>query len=185
MTVNQVIEEILAAFKMGGDLDYGENISMREHMLQTACLAEQGGGEERLIVAALLHDYGHLICGRPNDIFSEGSDNFHEKVGAQALEKWFDEEIVGAIRLHVDAKRYLCAASPKYMAMLSDASITTLGVQGGPMNSKEMDSFREQTGHKMALRVRVYDDLGKEPRMQRPELEYYVPMLRRCLSAKT
>ena len=170
---------------MGGDLDYGENISMREHMLQTAHLAEQGGGEERLIVAALLHDYGHMVCDRPNNIFSEGSDNFHETIGAQALESWFDEEIVGAIRLHVDAKRYLCAANPKYLAKLSDASITTLGVQGGPMNREEMVEFREQVGYKMALKIRIYDDLGKEPRMLRPDLLYYVPMLRRCLSAKT
>ena len=185
MSANQVIEEILGAYETGGDLDYGENISMREHMLQTACLAAQGGKEERIIVAALLHDYGHLICDQPNNIFSEGSDNFHEVVGARALENWFDEEIVGAIRLHVDAKRYLCAATPKYMAKLSEASITTLAVQGGPMNSAEMAEFREQTGYKMALTVRVYDDLGKEPRRLRPELPYYVPMLRRCLSAKT
>ena len=184
MSVNQVIEEILGAYETGGDLDYGENISMREHMLQTACLAERGGGKERIIVAALLHDYGHLVCNHPNNIFSEGCDNFHETAGARALENWFDEDIVGAVRLHVDAKRYLCATNPKYMARLSDASITTLGVQGGPMNSEEMVGFREQVGYKMALTIRVYDDLGKEPKMLRPELEYYVPMLRRCFSAQ-
>jgi len=182
VSVNQIIEEILSAFESGGDLDYGENISMREHMLQTACLAEQGGNDERTIVAALLHDYGHLVCNQPNDIFFEGSDNFHETLGARALEGRFDEEIVGAVRLHVDAKRYLCAANSKYRTKLSDASIMTLAVQGGPMNSEEMARFREQTGYKMALTIRVYDDLGKEPRMQRPELLYYVPMLRRCLS---
>jgi predicted HD phosphohydrolase len=185
MSVNQIIEEILGAYETGGDLDYGENISMREHMLQTACLAEQGGNEERIIVAALLHDYGHLVCDQPNNIFAEGSDNFHETVGARALESWFDEGIVGAIRLHVDAKRYLCAANPKYLAKLSDASITTLGVQGGPMNREEMVGFREQVGYEMALTIRVYDDLGKEPRMLRPKLPHYVPMLRRCLSART
>ena len=183
MTINQVIAEILGAYETGGDLDYGENISMREHMLQTACLAERGGRDERIIVAALLHDYGHLVCDQPNNIFSEGDNNFHETVGARALENWFDEEVVGAIRLHVAAKRYLCAANPKYMSRLSDASITTLAVQGGPMKSEEMVEFREQAGYRMALTIRVYDDLGKEPKMQRPELEYYVPMLRRCLSA--
>ena len=185
VTAINVIEEILGAYETGGDLDYGENISMREHMLQTAHLAEQGGGEERLVVAALLHDYGHLVCDQPNNVFAEGRDNFHEIVGALALENWFDEEIVGAIRLHVDAKRYLCAATPKYMTKLSAASITTLGVQGGPMNREEMVEFRELIGYKMALQIRIYDDLGKEPRMLRPELPYYVPMLRRCLSAKT
>ena len=185
MTVDQIIEEILGAYETGGDLDYGENISMREHMLQTACLAEQDGHEERVIVAALLHDYGHLVCDQPNDIFSDGIDNFHETIGARALQNWFDEGIVGAVQLHVNAKRYLCAANPKYMAKLSDASIMTLKVQGGPMNSEEMLRFREHAGYEMALTIRVYDDLGKEPRMQRPELLYYVPMLRRCLSLKT
>ena len=183
MTANRVISEILGAFETCGDLDYGENISMREHMLQTACLAERDGRDERVIVAALLHDYGHLVCNQPNNIFSEGRDNFHASVGARALENWFDEEIVGAVRLHVDAKRYLCATNPKYIARLSDASITTLEVQGGPMNGEEMLGFREQVGYKMSLIVRVYDDLGKEPKMSRPELKYYVPMLRRCLSA--
>jgi len=177
------IEEILNAYEACGDLDYGENISMREHMLQTACLAERGGHDERVIVAALLHDYGHLVCNQPNNIFSEGNDNFHESIGARALGQWFDKEIVGAVRLHVDAKRYLCGKNPKYLTKLSEASITTLAVQGGPMNSEEMLGFREQAGYKMALTVRVYDDLGKEPTMSRPELEHYVPMLRRCLSA--
>jgi predicted HD phosphohydrolase len=181
MTVNQVIEEILGAYETGGDLDYGENISMREHMLQTACLAEQDGNEERIIIAALLHDYGHLVCQQPNDIFAEGGDNFHQVLGARALENWFDEEIVGAVRLHVDAKRYLCAANNNYLARLSDASITTLGVQGAPMNNEEMIEFRKHAGYKMALTIRVYDDLGKVPGMPRPELEYYLPMLARIL----
>jgi predicted HD phosphohydrolase len=180
MIADQIIEEILGAFEAGGDLDYGENISMREHMLQTACLAETDGHDERSIVAALLHDYGHLVCNQPNDIFFEGSDNFHETLGARALEGWFDEEIVGAVRLHVDAKRYLCAANPQYRAKLSDASIMTLEVQGGPMNAEEMARFREHTGYEMALTIRVYDDLGKEPKMARPDLPHYVPMLRRC-----
>ena len=185
MSVDQIIEEILGAYETHGDLDYGENISMREHMLQTACLAETDGNDERNIVAALLHDYGHLVCDQPNDIFSEGNDNFHEVIGARALQNWFDEEIIGAIRLHVDAKRYLCGANPKYLGKLSDASITTLAVQGGPMNHDEMAEFREQVGYKMALTVRVYDDQGKQPIMLRPELPHYVPMLRRCLLAKT
>jgi predicted HD phosphohydrolase len=185
VSVNQLIEEILGAFETRGDLDYGESISMREHMLQTACLAETDGNDERIIVAALLHDYGHLVCDQPNNIFSEGSDNFHETIGARALENWFDEGIVGAVQLHVDAKRYLCAANPKYTAKLSDASIMTLEIQGGPMNAEEMLRFREHAGYKMALTIRVYDDLAKEPRMERPELPYYVPMLRRCLSART
>ena len=182
MSPDEIIEEILAAFAASGHLDYGENISIQEHMLQAAFIAESKGEDDAVVVATLLHDYGHLVCNMPNNTFEDGIDNYHEEVGAKALENWFDEDIVGAVRLHVDAKRYLCAATPGYRDKLSPASITTLEVQGGPMNEDEMAAFREQKGHHLALKVRVYDDLGKEPQMERPELEHYVPQLRACIS---
>jgi phosphonate degradation associated HDIG domain protein len=177
-----IIDEILAAFAASGHLDYGEHISMQEHMLQAACLADRKGEDDAVVVATLLHDYGHLVCNMPNNTFEAGIDNYHEEVGAKALENWFGDDIVGAVRLHVDAKRYLCAATPAYRDKLSQASITTLEVQGGPMNDAEMEAFREQPGHRLALKVRVYDDLGKEPQMERPELDHYVPKLRACIS---
>jgi predicted HD phosphohydrolase len=180
-STDTVIEEILAAFAACGHLDYGEHISMQEHMLQAACFAEHNGEDDAVIVATLLHDYGHLVCNMPNNTFDEGIDNYHEEVGAKALESWFGDEIIGAVRLHVAAKRYLCAASPGYRNKLSEASIITLEVQGGPMNDDEMAAFCRQPGHRLALKVRVYDDLGKEPRMDRPELDYYIPKLRACI----
>ncbi len=178
----EIVEEILAAFAASGHLDYGEHISMQEHMLQAAFLAENKGEDDAVVVATLLHDFGHLVCNMPNNTFEDGIDNYHEEVGAKALENWFDEDIVGAVRLHVAAKRYLCAATPAYLEKLSQASITTLEVQGGPMNDDEMAAFRQQAGHQLALKVRVYDDLGKEPQMARPELEHYVPKIRACIN---
>jgi predicted HD phosphohydrolase len=175
LTPDEIIDEIRKAFAACGHLDYGESISMQEHMLQAACLAEKSGEDDAVIVATLLHDYGHLVC-------NNGIDNYHEDIGAKALENWFEEDIVGAIRLHVDAKRYLCAATPAYRDKLSEASITTLEVQGGPMNEEEMAAFREMSGYRLALKVRVYDDLGKEPQMERPDLDYYVPKLRACIN---
>ncbi len=83
---------------------------------------------------------------------------------------------------NADAKRYLCTATPAYRDKLSPASITTLEVQGGPMNEEEMAAFREKSGYRLALKVRVYDDLGKEPQMERPELDYYVPKLKACIN---
>lgn len=147
-------------------------------MLQTAYLAEQNGEENRVVAAALLHDYGHLICNMPNSIFDEGRNNHHEAIGAVALEGWIDDEIAEAIRLHVDANRYLRAANPAYREKLSDASITALGIQGGPMTAQEMLEFRQQKGHKLAARIRVYDDLGKMAEMERPELAHYVPKIK-------
>jgi predicted HD phosphohydrolase len=182
MNADQVIEEILNAYATCGHLDYGEHISMQEHMLQAAHLAERNGESDTVVVATLLHDYGHLICNMPNNTFEDGMDNFHEQLGAKSLENWFGKEIIGAIALHVDAKRYLCSASPGYRNKLSQASITTLAVQGGPMNEQEMTWFREQKGHQMALKVRIYDDQGKDPHMERPGLDHYIPMLRKCMT---
>ena len=182
-SAEEVVEEILAAFAASGHLDYGEHISMQEHMLQAAFLAESQGERDAVVVATLLHDYGHLVCNMPNNTFEEGIDNFHEEAGANALQNWFGEDIVGAVRLHVDAKRYLCAATPAYLEKLSQASITTLEVQGGPMNEEEMEVFRQQAGHRLALKVRVYDDLGKEPQMERPGLDHYISKIRACIAA--
>jgi len=176
------VNEILAAFAANGHLDYGENMSMQEHMLQTAHIAEQDGADARLIVAALLHDFGHLVCNMPNDTFLDGHDNHHEEIGADALAKWFDEDIVNAVRLHVAAKRYLCGSNPAYFDKLSDASKLTLEIQGGPMNDAEIQAFRSQPGHEMAVRVRVYDDQGKVQDMERPELGHYLPAIRKCLA---
>ena len=176
-----VIEAILNAYAACGHLDYGEHISMQDHMLQTAHLADCKGENDTVVVASLLHDYGHLICNMPNNTFEDGMDNFHEQLGAKSLENWFGEEIIGAIALHVDAKRYLCSASPGYRDKLSQASITTLAVQGGPMSKQEMFRFREKKGYQMALKVRIYDDQGKDPQMERPELDHYIPMLRKCM----
>lgn len=177
-----IVDEILAAFAANGHLDYGENMTMQEHMLQTAHIAAQNGGDERLVVAALLHDYGHLVCNMPNDIFLDGHDNHHEIVGADALANWFDDDIVNAVRLHVPAKRYLCGSNPAYFDNLSDASKMTLEVQGGPMNEEEIAAFRALPGHDMAVRVRVCDDQGKVPGMDRPGLERYAPIIHRCIS---
>ena len=182
LSADELLQDILAAFAACGHLDYGESISMQEHMLQSAYLAECKGENDALIVATLLHDYGHLVCNMPNNTFEVGVDNYHEEAGANALQKFFGEEIIGAIRLHVAAKRYLCAATPAYYDKLSPASVTTLEVQGGPMNEQEMAEFRTLAGHRMALKVRVYDDLGKEPQMQRPELEHYIPKLKACMT---
>ena len=182
--VDSIVKEIRDAFATNGHLDHGENISMQEHMLQAAWLAEQDGADERVVVATLLHDYGHLVCDLPRDTLVDGYDNHHESLGADALSNWFEEDIVNAVRLHVAAKRYLCGSNPGYRDELSDASKTTLEIQGGPMTGDELFAFRNLPGHDMAVQVRVYDDRGKINGMERPELDHYVPMIRRCLGGR-
>ena len=100
------------------------------------------------------------------------------------LEIRFAEDIVNAVRLHVAAKRYLCGSKPAYFDKLSEASKMTLEIQGGPMTDEEIFAFRNQPGHEMAVQVRVYDDRGKVNGMERPELDHYVPMIRRCLNSR-
>jgi predicted HD phosphohydrolase len=181
MNDNDVLQQISTAFEACGHLDYGERISMEEHMLQTAWIAERDGADIRTVVASLLHDYGHLVCNMPNNTFEQGDDNFHEDIGADAMSAWFDDDIVSAVRLHVAAKRYLCAANPGYFDKLSKASKVTLVIQGGPMSDGEMRAFESNPAHKLAIRVRVYDDQGKDPQLERPGLEHYFPKIVDCL----
>lgn len=178
-----LIEQIRQRFERFGDRAYGEVVDMREHMLQTACLAERKGADEELVTACLLHDFGHLLVDLPEDAADRGIDGRHEQIGADALAGHFPPRIIDAIRLHVDAKRYLCAKSPEYLARLSPASTVTLAVQGGPMSPGEMARLESHPRHKDALAVRVYDDLGKEPAMEHPGLDHYLEIARRCALA--
>lgn len=179
--MSDVIDRIREQFDRSGHLAYGETVSLREHMLQTAYVAEQRGADKELITASLLHDYGHLLAGLPEDIAARGVDGHHEALGADALKDHFPPRIIDAVRLHVAAKRYLCATRPGYLKRLSPASVESLALQGGPMSGEEIDRFENAAWHKDALRVRVYDDLGKETGMSHPGLGYYLAIARGCL----
>jgi phosphonate degradation associated HDIG domain protein len=176
--VPELIEQIRQRFDRFGHRAYGEVVDLREHMLQTAFFAESKGADEELITACLLHDFGHLLVDLPEDAANRGIDGRHEQIGADALAGHFPARIVYAIRLHVDAKRYLCARSPGYPARLSPASVDTLAVQGGPMSPEEMARFEARPWYKDALAVRVFDDLGKEPELEHPDLDHYLGIAR-------
>ena len=170
--------------RRGSDSYLGEAVTMSEHMLQAAKLAEGEGADDLLVVAALLHDVGHYAeefnAYSPTDTF----DKRHEVVGAQLLAPYFDQRIVAAVRLHVAAKRYLCATQPEYLSLLSAASVHTLGLQGGPMSPREIVEFEGNNGFLDAVRVRVWDDHAKVPGVLTPSFEEYVPLLRRVLQTE-
>ncbi|MEM7282348.1 MAG: HD domain-containing protein [Pseudomonadota bacterium] len=175
-TAEDIYNAIAQAFARG-ESAYGEALSIRDHMLQSAFLAEQDGASDRLVVATLLHDYGYLM-----DHSVSMLENFeHEHLGADLISRWFDIDIVNAVRFHVDAKRYLCATESDYINHLSDASQATLRAQGGPMAPDEVDEFKKNRGYDMALEVRRYDDLGKDPASFIPDLEHYRPKILACL----
>lgn len=172
------IEIILANFESQGAAAYlGEPVTLREHMLQTAYAAEQDDAPPELVAAALLHDYGHLIHGGPEDAAEHGLDTEHEEVGFRFLEQHFPPAVVEPVRLHVAAKRYLCAVEPSYLDELSPASRLSLELQGGPMSREEVAAFEALPHFEAACRLRRYDDIGKAPDEETPSLEHYVPLL--------
>ena len=169
-----VADEILGIFDNRGSEEYfGESVSMTEHALQAAYFAQTAAAPPELIVAALLHDVGHLIEDVPSDIADWTVDAHHEEIGSRWLARKFEPAVWEPVRLHVPAKRYLLATDAKYLAKLSPASIITLKLQGGPMTAHEVAKFETEPFYQEAVRVRQWDDQGKMRGLKTPGLGDY------------
>ena len=179
---SNIVEFIADIFERRGAESYlGEQVSMSEHMLQGAVLAEAEGAPEELIAAALLHDIGHYTSEFGPMSLGDERDNYHEESGAMVLAPFFPSVITECVRLHVPAKRYLCATDKGYHDRLSEASKHTLMLQGGPMSAEEVKDFESNPYHREAVRVRIWDDEGKKPGVVTPEFRHYVPLLQRVV----
>lgn len=177
-----VVDELMQLFATKGhDAYVGEPVSQLEHALQSAYYAEREGASDELIVAALLHDIGHLVHKLPEDAADHGIDTRHEHLGGAWLKRYCGPEVTEPIRLHVPAKRYLCATDTEYQAQLSSASIQSLGLQGGPFSAAEIEEFERNPHFRAAVALRRWDDLAKIPELDVPPLEYYRPRLERVL----
>ncbi|MDH2298338.1 HD domain-containing protein [Cobetia sp. 29-18-1] len=176
-----LIEDIFALH--GADSYLGEDVTMAEHMLQAAHLAEQQGESESVILAALLHDVGHYANALPPEVLMNGQDNRHQVSGADWLARFFPAEIVEPVRQHVAAKRYLVAVEPSYRACLSQASLDSLALQGGAMEPHEAAAFAQLPQLAAILKVRRLDDAAKVAGMQTPDFAHYKPMLQRWVLA--
>jgi len=173
-----IVDEIIELYaRRGGDVYFGEPVSQLEHALQTAFQAEQEGASEALIAAALLHDVGHLSHKLPEDSADRGVDGRHEQVGAMWLARFFPAAVTEPIRLHVAAKRYLCAVDGDYQHGLSAASIRSLALQGGPMSGKEVQEFEASPYAREGARLRRWDDLAKVAGSKAPGLLRYQTLL--------
>jgi phosphonate degradation associated HDIG domain protein len=180
-----ISQEILRIYERHGAAAYfGEDVSMAEHGLQAAYFARQEGAPDALIIAALLHDIGHLLEAAPEDIAEWTEDAQHELSGARWLAEHFGPEVAEPVRLHVPAKRYLCATDPAYMGQLSPASVMTLRLQGGPMHAAEIAAFEAEPYHRQAVEVRRSDDRGKVAGLSVPAFRSYLDLIERMAARR-
>ncbi len=179
-----IVDRLAEIFEQRGAAAYlGEDVTMAEHMLQCAALAEAEGAPDALVVAALLHDVGYFT-GESEFSIEDTKDSHHDAVGAAFLAAYFPPVISETVRLHVAAKRYLCGVHEEYEAKLSAVSRHTLSLQGGPMNAAEIAAFRSLPFYREAVSVRLWDDGGKAIGSRTKTFAAYRPLLLSMLSAK-
>jgi [1-hydroxy-2-(trimethylamino)ethyl]phosphonate dioxygenase len=153
---------------------YGlSGVTQEQHALQSAALATKRGLSEALVIAALFHDIGHLFMAEDVNLAQQGVDDLHEETSAAALETLFGKDVAEPVRLHVAAKRYLCAVNPAYYDKLSEDSRRSLVLQGGPMSATEVAAFDHLPHRAAALALRLIDDEAKIPGLSTPPLEAY------------
>ncbi len=180
-TIVGFLEDIFE--RRGAEAYLGEPVTIAEHMLQAATLAERGGQDEAIIVAALLHDVGHFTSEFGSFSMQDTEDRHHEEAGAWVLERFFPPVVTDCVRHHVAAKRYLCATRPDYLGRLSAASVHSLGLQGGPMSAAEVAAFEQNPYLESIVKVRCLDDAGKRPDRTTPPFAYFAPMVQRLVDA--
>jgi phosphonate degradation associated HDIG domain protein len=182
-----IAEEVFAIFSEKGQSSYfGEPVSQLEHALQAAHFAVEEHAPDHLVVAALLHDIGHLVEDIPEDTADLGIDAKHEEIGEWWLAQRFGPDVYESVHLHVAAKRYLCATDSSYFSRLSPASVQSLHLQGGPMSAEEVAAFEEHPYFRDAIRLRLWDDRAKIPGLSTADLSRYADLIQQAtLSAKT
>lgn len=183
LTTEQIVDEVLGLLAgPGSTLYYGEGVTQLAHALQCAKCAAAVTTDEEVILAALLHDIGHICDPTAVQMAAEIGIVDHEGIGAQfLLARGFSPKIADLVRAHVAAKRYLVATNATYAAQLSPASTATLKHQGGPMSPAEVTAFEQDPLYTTKLRMRSWDEMGKEPNMATPPLETYRAMMLRHL----
>lgn len=174
-------EEMLDLIDGKGYRPYGlAQLNQRAHALQAAWLAEQAGSSAALITAALLHDIGHMVHDLGENPAAAGVDDHHEALGAAYLGRFFGPAVIKPARLHVAAKRYLCGAERDYFARLSEDSVHSLALQGGPMTPAEQHAFLALPFAADSVRLRRWDEAAKVKGLVTPDTAHFAPFLRAC-----
>lgn len=176
------MENIINLFAEKGSQMYGaEAVTQLEHALQCATLAEEAYQSNETITACLLHDLGHLIHNFGDNAGIQGIDDLHEYRALPILQELFEPTVTEPIRLHVAAKRYLCAVSPDYWKKLSSASKRSLELQGGVFSLEAASGFIRQPYAKYAVQLRMYDDQAKVSNKLTPSLSHFTQYMNACL----
>ena len=179
---SDIVEKIHDMLERRADGAYGlHDVTQRQHALQSAWLAEQQGKSAALIAAALMHDIGHLVHDLGENPAAEGVDDRHEDLGHAWLAQYFGPEVTEPVRLHVAAKRYLCATEADYFGKLSPDSVLSLSLQGGPMSAEEVAAFEALPHHADAVQLRRYDEEAKIKDLETPSVAHFMTYVARCL----
>ena len=182
LAAENIVDFLASIFERRGSEEYlGEPVTMGEHMLQAATLAERNGQSDEIVVGALLHDIGHFTSEFGTFTMKDTEDRHHEDAGAEVLERFFPSVVTDCCRYHVAAKRYLCATKPAYFDRLSEASVHSLNLQGGPMSAEEVAEFEKNPNLKEIVAVRYLDDAGKVAGMETPGFRHFAPKVQRMV----
>jgi phosphonate degradation associated HDIG domain protein len=177
----QDVERLFA--ERGGEQYAGEPVTQLEHALQCALFAQDDGADDALVTAALLHDLGHLLHDLGPTPTLHGIDDVHQYRALPFLRGLFGDAVINPVKLHVDAKRYLCATRTGYFAALSEDSKRSLGLQGGIFNEGQAEAFIAQSGAREAVRLRIWDDRAKTAGLATPPLAHFLKRARFCAVA--
>jgi len=171
-----IINQIISSYSNNKSLNIGEKVTITEHMIQTALLAEKNNCSSNLICSSLLHDYGHFILENPDDLVNKEKEGRHEDVGYEFLKKYFVKDVVKPIKYHVKAKRYL-ARDEKYYRVLSEASKVSLKLQGEIMNDKEAKEFEGNEFFESSIKLRKFDEGAKKAGLKIKSINEYKNLL--------
>ena len=171
-----IVDQIISNYLTNKSLYIGEKITISEHMIQTAMLAEKNNSASSLVCSSLLHDYGHFILKNPDDLVDKNKDGKHEDVGYNFLKKYFVKDVIGPIKYHVKAKKYL-ARDSKYYTLLSEASKISLKLQGGIMNDKDAKKFESNEFFKNSIKLRKFDEIAKKTGIKIKSINEYKSLL--------
>ena len=171
-----IIDKIISNFKNNKSLYIGEKVTISEHMIQAAMLAERAKSSNSLICACLLHDYGHFILEDPDHLVNKKKDGKHEDLGYEFLKKYFIKDVVGPIKYHVKAKKYL-ARDKRYYETLSQASKVSLKLQGGIMSNDEAKKFENNEFFESSIKLRKFDENAKKVGLKIKSINEYKNLL--------